>query len=76
MKAVADIVRQTQVLTEQETPGLEMTSLATIELKFARCLRYTRYGHQTSFRGGSQRSTTQVNEKSKKAAKLISSMTR
>jgi hypothetical protein len=65
-----------QILTEQDTPGLEMTNLATMELKFVRCLKYgSSFDPGSRYRGISERSTTQVNERSKKGS-LLTSLTR
>jgi hypothetical protein len=65
-----------QILTEEDTPNLQMTSLATMELKFIRCVKYD--GHKpvpaSKFAGVSERSTTRVNEQSKKAS-LLSGIT-
>jgi hypothetical protein len=62
-------------LTEQDTPDLPMTSLGTMQLTFSRSMKHRKAAEETgNSRSKSERSTTQINEASKKAS-LLSSVT-
>jgi hypothetical protein len=68
-----DPTLNSQTLTEEDTPGLEISRLATMELIYTRCIKMTRNEDPASsyFRNVSERSTTQINERTKKGLSSI-----